>query len=76
MIFAYLTPDTFVPIAGAWAMIAGGLLAFWPKVKIVTGKTWRAITGRPNPPAPAADPSATPTTGAESPGQYESPPGI
>jgi hypothetical protein len=71
MIFAYLTPDTFIPISSAGAMIFGGLLAFWPKVKLVTAKTWRVITRQPSPPAPPA--AATETGPVEN---VESPPGV
>lgn len=62
MIFAYLTPETFLPIQWGAAVIGGGILTFWPFVKRFPKRMWRKITGRTEAPPPPASTEATAET--------------
>ena len=61
MVFAYIGPDTVVPVSSALAVATGAVLAFWPRVKSVAGRGLALITGRkqPSPPEQAQPAEST-----------------
>ncbi len=51
VLFAYLGPDTMLPVASVLAAIIGFLLVCWNYVVAFVRRVFRLVTGRKDPPS-------------------------